>query len=67
MNAWESVFLQSTVNDGHYDEARLPQLNWDWPKDTWFQARLHVVRERQAVLGNASSRKMKPSEKAGMM
>ena len=36
MNAWESIFLQSRVNDGYYDEEDLPQLCWGWPKDTWF-------------------------------
>jgi len=67
MNAWESVFLQSSVNDGHYDEDRLPQLKWDWPKGTWFQSRLYVVRERHAVLCSVSGRKMKHSEKTGTM
>jgi len=40
MNAWESIFLQSPVNDGCYDVDELPQQNWRWPKGTWFQARL---------------------------
>jgi hypothetical protein len=45
MNAWKSIFLQSRVNDGCYEEDKLPQSNWDWPKETWFQSRLGFVRE----------------------
>ena len=58
MNAWESVFLQSRVNDGYYDEDTLPQLKWDWPKGTWFQSRLYHVRDHQPALSLKSSRKM---------
>ena len=58
MNAWESVFLQSRVNDGYYDEDRLPQLKWDWPTETWFQSRLYYVRDHQPVLSLRSSRKI---------
>ena len=50
MNAWESIFLQSRVNDGRYDGDRLPQTIWPWPKDTWFQTRLDFVREHEPVL-----------------
>ena len=51
MNAWESIFLQSPANDGYYDEDDLPQLNWEWPKETWFQVRLDQVRERDPLRG----------------
>ncbi len=47
MNTWESIFVQSPVNDGHYDEDELPYLNWNWPKETWFQTRLQQIREHQ--------------------
>lgn len=50
MNAWESVFQQSPVNDGWYEEDELPQQYWEWPKGTWFQARLDHVRDRKPVL-----------------
>jgi hypothetical protein len=49
MNAWESIFLQSPVNDGCYEEEDLPQLNWQWPSETWFQNRLDHVREHKPV------------------
>jgi hypothetical protein len=49
MNAWESIFLQSPVNDGWYEEDELPQLNWEWPNGTWFQTRLDHVREYEPV------------------
>ncbi len=47
MNAWESVFMQSRVNDGYYDEEGLPDQAWPWPKETWFQGRLDKVREQE--------------------
>jgi len=59
MSAWESIFAQSPVNDGYYDEDELPQQNWDWPKGTWFQARLDYVREREPVWSLKTSRKMR--------
>jgi hypothetical protein len=57
MNAWESVFLQSPVNEGSYEEDELPQLNWEWPRETWFQTRLDHVREHGPVLRLKSYRK----------
>jgi hypothetical protein len=47
MNAWESIFYQSPVNNGHYDEDELPQFNWGWPSGTWFQSRLHYIRDHE--------------------
>jgi hypothetical protein len=44
MNSWEWIFRQSRVNDGDYDEDRLPLQNWHWPRDTWFQDRLRYLR-----------------------
>jgi hypothetical protein len=58
MNAWESVFLQSPVNDGCYDEDDLPQTIWPWPKGTWFQSRLDHVREYEPALRLKSYRKL---------
>ena len=54
MNAWESIFLQSPVNDGCYDEDELPQQNWQWPKGTWFQARLDQIRDHEPVMKRRS-------------
>ncbi len=45
MNTWESIFSQSPANKGYYNGEKLPQAHWDWPKRTWFQARLNLVRE----------------------
>jgi hypothetical protein len=45
MNTWEAIFSQSPVNNGYYNGEKLPQAHWDWPKRTWFQARLNQVRE----------------------
>lgn len=56
MNAWESVFTQSPVNTGRYDVDHLPFHNWEWPKGTWFQARLDYVREHEPVRSFKSNR-----------
>ena len=58
MNAWESIFLQSPANDGYYDEEDLPQLNWEWPKETWFRTRLDYVREGNPLCGLRLYRKL---------
>jgi hypothetical protein len=58
MKPWESIFLQSPVNDGYYDEEELPQLAWEWPKETWFQTRLDYVREREPVLSRRIARRL---------
>lgn len=58
MNAWESIFGQSPVNDGYYEGDRLPQQNWEWPKGTWFQARLDRIRDNELALLRKSHRKL---------
>lgn len=57
MNAWESIFFQSPVNGGCYEEDELMQKNWDWPKGTWFQGRLDQIRDHEPVLNRRSHRK----------
>ncbi len=49
MNTWEAIFSQSPVNQGYYDEARLPQLHWGWPRGTWFQSRLDFLRDHERI------------------
>ena len=44
MSSWQLIFIQSKVNNGVYDGDRLVAQNWEWPKDTWFQTRLHDLR-----------------------
>ena len=57
MNAWQSIFYQSPANRGYYDEDELPQLNWEWPNGTWFQARLEYIRDYEPL------RRLKSNEK----
>ena len=47
MSSWQLIFLQSKANDGLYDEDDLSPQNRTWTRDTWFQKRLHYVREMQ--------------------
>ena len=67
MNAWESIFRQSRVNDGYYDEDKLPQLKWEWPKGTWFQARRDYILECQQPLGVRGSRNLGRSDERATM
>ena len=41
---WQLVFMQSKVNGAAYNGEELPGRNWDWPKDTYLQRRLHKAR-----------------------
>lgn len=50
MTAWESIFMQSPVNNGYYNEDVLPEQKWEWPKRTWFQSRLDFIREQPPSL-----------------
>jgi len=47
INCWQAIFLQSKVNGGFYAENELPHQKWKWPQGTWFQERLHFIREKQ--------------------
>ena len=67
MNTWESVFTQSRVNDGFYDEERLPQVRWDWPKRTWFQARLDYAREHEPVWSLKAAKKARDNNELPTM
>lgn len=40
MSDWQLILLQSKANGGFYQDKDLPQQNWGWPKNTWFQERL---------------------------
>ena len=59
MNAWESIFAQSRVNDGYYDEEDLPQKSWQWPTATWFQTRLEQLRDQEPTAFLRTLRRLK--------
>jgi hypothetical protein len=40
LSYWQQVFLQSKSNGCLYRGEDLPQINWAWPKKTWFQEKL---------------------------
>jgi hypothetical protein len=44
---WQLVFLQSKANGAVYSGEDLPGRNWDWPKDTYLQRRLHQAKYLQ--------------------
>jgi hypothetical protein len=47
---WQRIFLQSKVNGAPYNGETLPGRNWDWPKDTYFQRRLHRIKVSSTCL-----------------
>ena len=63
MNVWESVFTQSRVYHGHcYEEDRLPEYRWEWPRGTWFQARLDYCREHELTWSLKSPGKFRQAD-----
>ena len=40
LSYWQTILLQSKANGCLYRGEDLPQTNWEWPKNTWFQERL---------------------------
>lgn len=61
MSNWEAIFSQSPVNKGYYNGERLPQAHWEWPKRTWFQSRLDLVRENDRPRPLKTSKKLQDS------
>jgi hypothetical protein len=43
LSYWQLIFLQSKVNGCVYNVDELTQVNWQWPKKTWFQERLTTI------------------------
>ena len=37
---WQLILSQSKAIGCLYDDEKLPQQNWEWPKNTWFQGRM---------------------------
>ena len=56
MSSWQLIFIQSKVNNATYDGDRLSPQNWDWPKETWFQMRLHALRRDNAKFSKELTR-----------
>jgi hypothetical protein len=50
-SCWQFIFLQSRVNGAPYNGEALPGQSWDWPKDTYFQRRLHLIKILQPAEG----------------
>lgn len=40
LSCWQTTLLQSKANGCLYRGEDLPQTNWEWPRNTWFQQRL---------------------------
>ena len=62
MTNWEAIFTQSPVNQGYYNEQRLPQQHWAWPRGTWFQSRLDLIRDHANDGALKTGRKFKETE-----
>jgi hypothetical protein len=55
MSAWVTIFNQSPVNNAPYDGDRLPEQIWRWPTETWFQARVRYLRQRNKRAARATT------------
>jgi hypothetical protein len=50
MSYWQFIWLQSKANGCSYHGEDLPQANWEWPKNTWFQERLsHRLKDLESA------------------
>jgi hypothetical protein len=54
LSYWQLIFIQSKANGcSHYGED-LPQVNWEWPKNTWFQERSQHLKGLEFALQRGS-------------
>jgi hypothetical protein len=52
---WQLIFLRSKVNGAAYNDEALARHNWwNWPKNTYFQRRLHQSKFLQPVAQNTT-------------
>jgi hypothetical protein len=50
LSDWQSILFQSKANGGFYHDEDLPQIKWEWPKNTWFQERLsHHLKDLESA------------------
>jgi hypothetical protein len=50
MSYWQFIWSQSKANGCSYHGEDLPQTNWEWPKNTWFQERLsHRLKDLESA------------------
>jgi hypothetical protein len=56
LSSWQLVFLQSKANGCSYHGENLPHINWQWPKNTWFQEQLsHQLGDAGLAAGRLNS------------
>ena len=54
LSYWQLVFFQSKANGCLYHGEDHPQINWEWPKNTWFQEQLRSSPYRSRACGTAT-------------
>lgn len=52
LSPWQLIFLQSKVNGAPYNGETLAGQRWAWPKDTYFQRRLHLIKILEPAEGS---------------
>ena len=55
-SCWQLIFLQSKVNGAPYNGEELTRQNWTWPKNTYFQRRLHRTKLLKPLERSQASR-----------
>ena len=51
LSCWQFILLQSKANGCSYHGENLPQINWEWPKNTWFQERTNHLKVLEFTAG----------------
>lgn len=46
LTAWQIILARSVINGADNLQDYLPAQHWDWPKSTWFQARLEQQKRK---------------------
>jgi len=54
LSYWQLVIFQSKANGCLYHGEDHPQINWEWPKNTWFQEQLRSSSYRSRACGTAT-------------
>lgn len=66
LSYWQTILLQSKANGCLYRGEDLPQSNWEWPKNTWFQERLsHHLKNLEFTAQRGSTKTLHRAQRKG--
>ncbi len=66
LSYWQTILMQSKANGCLYRGEDLPQSNWEWPKNTWFQERLsHHLKNLEFTAQRGSTKTLHRTQRKG--